>query len=569
MANEQLKFEISVDGEEKLLAALKEIEGRLDKVQGAQTKVATATTATSKSVSSFTDGLSGAALKFNVYVAAAQQVVGVVKQVADKFDELHDAQEGFANDVDQASGRISGLVSKLTLMQVGSAQAAMGLKLTNEEFSRFIVFAKEYSEKTGKNFVQVTNELNQALLSGSQEGLRKFNISATDTRAAIEELTKAVGSRGVEGEGLAAAFDMLSAASDDVFSEFDAGLQSTNDLTFGLNGLEEVLNRIKATAYAAGQNLEVAATIAAGILAAPLTLGGSAVAAAGALGALATSEDANARAAQLNAAGAPGAVAPPPDVSVEADMSLLRRRGRGGSRRRAAEPDMSFSEDEVYGAEDAALSKQLAANDLDSSQKQAEIIRAQESAAEAKFKLDAENAAHMQEQNSLLREQQDLYKSIADTVGGALNDAIWSAIEGHETLGEAIKRVVAQQLKGIAQTSLVRSLEEFAEAIAQAANLNAPGASAHALAGAKFLGVAAAAGAGAAVVGGGSGGGGGGGGGGSAPRSSPTRSSSDGAEAGRTIVINLNSDIVTAGTHAELGRKLKELLSDGEAKYGS
>jgi len=87
-----------------------------------------------------------------------------------------------------------------------------------------------------------------------------------------------------------------------------------------------------------------------------------------------------------------------------------------------------------------------------------------------------------------------------DTMTNSFKSHLSALITGRETVGEALRGIAHETLLNLATESAVRSLFEFASAIAATATLRFPQAAQHAAAGAMFAGIAVAAGVGAAVT---------------------------------------------------------------------
>lgn len=568
MANDEIKFELRIEGEEKVVAALKEVEGRLGRVENAQVQTAAATTKTADGFESLTGGISAAMIKFNAYVTAAQTVAAVVSAVAERVDELNDAQEGFNNNADEAAGRLGGLVSKLEIMQTGARQTAMGLQLTNKEFGDFLVFARQYSERTGKTMKQVTDELTQALVTGREEGFKRFNLEAQSTTEAIYEMSRAVGGRGAEGAGLADGMEMLSAALSDSVDEFLRGLEPMNSFNAKLSEMADLLDTVRGMAFAAGQNM--GKTLAALALA-PATMGGSV----GALLAyLSQSDEASTRTAELMNA-REGVQLPTQRETHVLQLGVTEitgsaRRGRTGQRRGPQEGELTGKAQAQLTLEEQITQEKWRQIDAERQLLDLKQAASKEAAIAASLAADdARNAKAAGAKQLALqqqREQNELIADYTDRIGGPLLDALDQAAAGEVSFGKAMQANVASTLRSLGKEFQVKALGETAAAIASLAVWDLKGAGNHAAAAGAYE-VAAL---GAAAAGGAMGKSSGSSGGGGVARSSPSRdmSSSSGSSSGSTYVINWNQPAVLAGTYAEAGRKIKEAVKAADNRFG-
>lgn len=155
-------------------------------------------------------------------------------------------------------------------------------------------------------------------------------------------------------------------------------------------------------------------------------------------------------------------------------------------------------------------------------------------------------------------------------IANAFAGAAKAAITGQKSFGEALAGMLEDTLFSIGTQAIVLSVFEFARAIADAASLNAAGAAGHAAAGVAFAAVAALAFAGgaglaaanpsaAASAGAGS----------SSSPASPAPANDNGG-GGTTNIYNITfgGQVVTASTHAELGRQLESSINQGRARWG-
>lgn len=177
------------------------------------------------------------------------------------------------------------------------------------------------------------------------------------------------------------------------------------------------------------------------------------------------------------------------------------------------------------------------------------------------------------DKDRMIKDQDEIRQEIEKTgatIGDVFGTAFQAAINGQKAFGKAIRDGFKDMLASLAKSETVKGFATLADALAASA---IPGGQASAAAlyasSAQHFGAAALAGAGALAVGAIGGGGGGGGGGGSRARpSAGAYTGGGGGGEGRSVTINMNAPVVTAGTYADVGRTLKQVLQDGENKYG-
>lgn len=183
------------------------------------------------------------------------------------------------------------------------------------------------------------------------------------------------------------------------------------------------------------------------------------------------------------------------------------------------------------------------------------VIRRMEQTAEYEDQLMEANRRTEEAYRARVEE----YQQVTSVLVGGLTDALAAIVAGQKTAEEAFKGLLASFLKFISEQSMLKAASEFAFAIADFASQNYGGGAQHLAAGVAFTAVAVAAGAGAAAV------------------SAPSAGAKDGPEEGRSsrdeakggdIVINYNSPVISLGDRAQMGRELRGLVADADARYG-
>ncbi|AKF08891.1 hypothetical protein [Sandaracinus amylolyticus] len=151
------------------------------------------------------------------------------------------------------------------------------------------------------------------------------------------------------------------------------------------------------------------------------------------------------------------------------------------------------------------------------------------------------------------------YETVTGVIVGGLTDALTAIIAGEKSAGDAFKGLLASFLEFISEQAALKAAYEAAAAIESFATQDYAGGAQHIAAALAYGAVAVAAGAGAAVL------------------SQPSASSQDkpsGPEEraesegrGGDTVINFNSPVVTASTRAELGRDLRSMVREADARW--
>ena len=167
-------------------------------------------------------------------------------------------------------------------------------------------------------------------------------------------------------------------------------------------------------------------------------------------------------------------------------------------------------------------------------------------------------------------------KAVASEMGDALLGGIATAfagaakaaLKGEKSFGEALAGMLEDTLWSIGSQALVLSIFEFAKAIGEAASQNYVGAAAHAAAGAAYGAVAALAFGGAAGLSAASAGSASSGGGAPNAPASPQPSANDNGGGGITnVTVMFGGPVVTASTHAEIGREVERTLERSDARW--
>lgn len=162
------------------------------------------------------------------------------------------------------------------------------------------------------------------------------------------------------------------------------------------------------------------------------------------------------------------------------------------------------------------------------------------------------------------KEAQDLIQTYVE-YGSAVSSALQSAIDTQSSAGAILQDFFKQTAQGLAKIEVGKALAETAEGLgALASGIFASQAAGHFAAAAEHGAAAAAFGIVGAAIPAVSGGASSSAGGPSGSSSRPEKGGGGSSRGPTTIVINLPGPVVTAGTHAELGRTLGRTVRQGE-----
>lgn len=218
---------------------------------------------------------------------------------------------------------------------------------------------------------------------------------------------------------------------------------------------------------------------------------------------------------------------------------------------RLREEDAEREKDALHGRQ-LSTDEQLAQHDrLAAKQRESaeELLRKQIEAVEAQ-----KEAAREAFQNT-----KDEAESVLGPAIQGISGAISEVIAGSRSADEAFQGLLAGFLEMLAQKAALEAASEFASAIASFASQDYSGGALHLAAGVAWTAVAVASGAASIAV---------------APPAAatpaePQRDDRPQNNAGSQVVVNLNGAVVTAGTRAELGRELGQMIAVGDRRFGA
>lgn len=192
------------------------------------------------------------------------------------------------------------------------------------------------------------------------------------------------------------------------------------------------------------------------------------------------------------------------------------------------------------------------AHKLDAAREQA-VIDEQTSMDRMRAQQEADHALierHRQEYQRS-RESTQEFASVVGEANGMFIDAISQTIAGTKSADEAFKGLLKGFLEMISRMAALKAAEEYAEGIASFARYDYSGGAQHVAAGVAFTAVAIATGVGAAAL--------------APPQqekpAEPAQGGRGDSQQRSDVNVYINSPILTAGTHAELGRTIKNAIA--------
>lgn len=160
------------------------------------------------------------------------------------------------------------------------------------------------------------------------------------------------------------------------------------------------------------------------------------------------------------------------------------------------------------------------------------------------------------------------YQQVTGAIVGGIVQAGEALASGAEDAGQAFKHLLAGFLEMISQRAALEAAAEFASAIASFARYDYSGGAQHAAAGVAWTAVAVASGVGAGALNA-SAAQGAAASAGAGPARPPGQRDEGGGRGGNTYNIYYDSPVITAGTHSELARSMRNMFVASEARYPS
>jgi hypothetical protein len=248
---------------------------------------------------------------------------------------------------------------------------------------------------------------------------------------------------------------------------------------------------------------------------------------------------------------------------IESEASSLEAyRAYVGARTNATQEETARFAQELMTREAAltahqtALTEIQASGDRATSQSTAFRVEQNELANEAILEntLASERTARSQRQ-----ELAEISVAMVEDGTKAIAKTFVAIAKGEKSADEAFRGLLASFLEFIGEMAGLQAAKEYALAIGDFASMNYSGGALHLAAGVAWTVVAVAAGAGAAAVAPAAA---------SAPSSPEPQTAGGGGGGGGTTIVNFNQAVLTAGTHAEVGRVVSDAIDAKQRRFG-
>lgn len=153
--------------------------------------------------------------------------------IADGFRKLG----GTADVVQQASRSLKGMVSEFELMRLANENVIRGMPDINKNFALLAEYAGRFANSTGRDTVQVFEQISEAITEASGEQLQKFGLAiqttgdkAKDMQAALELLPGRIQELIPITESVANAQTAFNIALEDAGSKIGIGINNSQQL---------------------------------------------------------------------------------------------------------------------------------------------------------------------------------------------------------------------------------------------------------------------------------------------------------------------------------------------------
>jgi hypothetical protein len=203
----------------------------------------------------FFEGL-GRSLSDN-FIGNIKQLSNALVVLADKGEEVGSIAENFknlggsANSIDAARKAVLGTVSAFDLMKVANEGIARGIPNLNKNFATLSEYAGRFADATGRDTLEVLQQLTTAISTGSNKALMEFGIQvdASGTRAqkmaqALEQLQGRMGNFAELTDSVSNAHKSFQIAIDDAMKSVGMGINENEQLTEVYRSLAEAVNSI-------------------------------------------------------------------------------------------------------------------------------------------------------------------------------------------------------------------------------------------------------------------------------------------------------------------------------------
>lgn len=212
-----------------------------------------------KSSEEFAEAAKAIGGEIAIAAAAVTAAIYSVKKLSEEYDRQTSILGAFSGSVDEASKRVSGLVSKMDLMVLSNKASESGLQLTEQQLGTITVAALKFADATGGSAAEAMDGLIQAVAVGEEGYLKKLGVSlqgatnlAQKQSMAIAQLEGKYGALSYSGDTLADVFPAIGSGMSDLVTAFNKGTMASRDA--GLGGAIRTLGLIFGEAAKSAEN---------------------------------------------------------------------------------------------------------------------------------------------------------------------------------------------------------------------------------------------------------------------------------------------------------------------------
>ena len=144
----------------------------------------------------------------------------IAGSIADAFRKLG----GSSDSITKAQKALLGTVSAFDLMKSANESLLKGIPNLNQNFAKMADFAGRFADQSGRDTVEVLDQLTQAIGSGSTKALRDFGIEIDGTGTHAQKMQQAL-------DGMASQMERLAPMSDSAANAQQAFNTALDDAT--------------------------------------------------------------------------------------------------------------------------------------------------------------------------------------------------------------------------------------------------------------------------------------------------------------------------------------------------
>ena len=177
--------------------------------------------------------------------------------LADKGEEVGSIAENFKKlggstaSIDQARKAVLGTVSAFDLMKVANEGIARGIPNLNKNFALLSEYAGRFADATGRDTLQVLEQLTTAISTGSNKALMEFGIQVDSSGTKAEKMSQAIAQLGTNMGNFAPLTDSVSNAHkafslslEDAVKQIGMGINESEGLTKAYRDLGDIVSKV-------------------------------------------------------------------------------------------------------------------------------------------------------------------------------------------------------------------------------------------------------------------------------------------------------------------------------------